>query len=90
MSAFAPTPTTPTAPHVDVRDLARLRTDARLCQLAVAGLLGEVAAAQRDAGDPAPAVLDPLTQAESLLHDAQVALTTAIDVLPKMTVRSDA
>jgi len=57
------------------RDLERLRGDARAAQLTAGGLLVE--AAEGDEG-----LLDALEQAESLLHNAVVALDVALERVP--------
>ena len=61
------------------RDLERVRGDARSAQLACAGLAVE--AAQGDEG-----LLDALEQAESLLHNAVVALDVALERVPGPTL----
>ena len=65
----------------DPRDVARIRTEARLVELALAGLLAEVyAALEKDR--PAPEVLLSLSTAREFAERCQVALTFAIDKLP--------
>lgn len=67
---------------LDPRDVARLRTQVRVIELACVELLAEIGAAlERDR--PAAEVLLALRTAREFLERAQVALAAALERLPQ-------